>query len=368
MDVADVPGLVQGQKYGPTAPAHPAVKPWTNLETQEGVQLVKAKSDGLRQPLLDDMANDEIFVSKDSIHILKHHGSYMQQNRELKKKAEKQKSYQFMLRLKVPCGEIPPAVYKELDDLSNEHGQGDLRATTRQAFQLHGVLKGNLKEVIAGIANVGSNTYGGCGDINRNIKAPPVFFPNNPAYSYCMQYSRAIADLFKPMTESFYELWLDGKKAEKTEYWQEDIQEFKLDEVRAYDNGNGIITGHPVEPLYGRTYLPKKFKIAFTVPGDNSVDLYINDIGCVVVMEADGQTLKGFNIVVGGGMGRTHRKEATFARAADHLGFVKKEDFFEAMKAILAVQRDHGNHEVRSSARLKYLVHTLGIDKFRTLV
>ena len=106
MDVADVPGLVQGQKYGPTAPAHPAVKPWTNLETQEGVQLVKAKSDLLRQPLLSDMANDEIFVSKDSIHILKHHGSYMQQNRDIKKKAERDQSYQFMLRLKVPVGEV----------------------------------------------------------------------------------------------------------------------------------------------------------------------------------------------------------------------------------------------------------------------
>ena len=121
--------------------------------------------------------------------------------------------------------------------------------------------------------------------------------------------------------------------------------------MRTHYNGNGIITGHPIEPLYGRTYLPKKFKIAFTVPGDNSVDLYINDIGCVVIMEPDGETLKGFNIVVGGGMGRTHRKEETFARAADHLGFVHKDDFFEAMKAILAAQRDHGNREVRSSAR-----------------
>jgi len=361
-------GLAPGQKYGPTAPAHPAEKPWTNLAKQEDVQLVKARSSDLREPLKADMANDEIFVSKDSIHILKHHGSYMQQNRDLKKKAERDKSYQFMLRLKVPVGEVPPQMFRLLDDLSNKYGQGDLRATTRQAFQLHGVTKGNLKTVIADIANIGSNTYGGCGDINRNIMAPAVHFPNNPAYTYCMQYSRAIADLFKPMTESFTELWLDGKKAENDEYWQEDIKEFNLDEVRNYDNGNGIITGHPIEPLYGRTYLPKKFKIAFTVPGDNSVDLYINDIGCVVIMEPDGKTLKGFNIMVGGGMGRTHRKEETFARAADHLGFVKKEDFFEAMKAILAVQRDHGNREVRSSARLKYLVHTLGIDGFRSLV
>merc|ERR1719258_929053 len=174
------------------------------------------------------------------------------------------------------------------------------------------------------------------------------------------------------MTQAFYEIWLDGQPADKTEYWQRDIGKEQpgvdLDEVRVEDRGNGIITGHAIEPLYGRTYLPKKFKIAFTVPGDNGVDLYINDIGCVVIMEPNGVDLAGFNIVVGGGMGRTHKAEKTFARAASHLGFVKKDDFFEAMKAVLAVQRDHGNREVRSSARLKYLVHTLGIDSFRTLV
>jgi len=355
-----------GQIYGPTAPAHPWAKPWTNLYEQEAVQLVKARSQLLKQPLKDDMANDEIFVSKDSIHILKHHGSYMQQDRSLKGK-DKAQSYQFMLRLKVPCGEIPGPLYAELDDISNKWGHGDLRATTRQAFQLHGVLKSNLKDVIQAIANIGSNTYGGCGDISRNVMTPPVHFPNNKAYVYCQQYSRAMADLFKPMTDAFVELWLDGEKAHSVEYWQRDIGEFDLDKVRAHDNGKGIITGHPVEPLYGLTYLPKKFKIAFTVPGDNGVDLYINDIGCVVIMEADGETLAGFNIAVGGGMGRAHKNEETFARAASHLGFVRKEMFFEAMKAVLAVQRDHGNREVRSNARLKYLVHTLGIDDFRTL-
>jgi len=365
-ELSVVDDMSPGQLYGPTKPAHAWPKPWTNLEEQEKVQIVKAGSDHLRDPLLADMENDEIFVSADSIHILKHHGSYMQQDRMLKGAAKKQ-SYQFMLRLKVPCGEVPGALYAELDDISNKWGQGDLRATTRQAFQIHGVLKGNLKKVIAAIANFGSNTYGGCGDINRNIMTPPVHFPNNPAYMYCQQYSRAISDLFKPMTEAFTELWLDGEKALSTEYWQRDIGEFNLDEVRKEDRGNGIITGHPIEPLYGRTYLPKKFKIAMTVPGDNSVDLYINDVGCVVIMKPDGKTLDGFNIVVGGGMGRTHKKEATFARAASHLGFVPKEHFFECMKAILAVQRDHGNREVRSNARLKYLVHTLGIDDFRTL-
>jgi len=174
-------GLADGQRVGSTAPAHPAEKPWTNLEKQESVQLIKARSDHLRAPLQADMANDEIFVSPDSIHILKHHGSYMQQNRDVKKKSERDQTYQFMLRLKMPVGEVPADLFRKLDDLSNKYGQGDLRATTRQAFQLHGVVKSNLKQVIADIANAGSNTYGGCGDINRNVMAPPVHFPNNPA-------------------------------------------------------------------------------------------------------------------------------------------------------------------------------------------
>ena len=139
--------LNHGQKIGPTKPAHEWPKPWTNLESQEAVQVVKAKSLQLQEPLKTDMADDEIYVSGDSIHILKHHGSYMQQDRSLKGVAKKE-SYQFMLRLKMPCGEVPGPLYAELDDISNKWGHGDLRATTRQAFQLHGVLKSNLKDVI----------------------------------------------------------------------------------------------------------------------------------------------------------------------------------------------------------------------------
>ena len=151
MDTEGVPAvfddLNHGQKIGPTKPAHPWKKPWTNLESQEAVQVVKAKSLQLQEPLKTDMADDEIYVSGDSIHILKHHGSYMQQDRSLKGMAKKE-SYQFMLRLKMPCGEVPGPLYAELDDISNKWGHGDLRATTRQAFQLHGVLKSNLKDVI----------------------------------------------------------------------------------------------------------------------------------------------------------------------------------------------------------------------------
>ena len=134
-----------------------------------------------------------------------------------------------------------------------------------------------------------------------------------------------------------------------------------------YDNGRGIILSDSTEPIYGTQYLPRKFKIAVTVPGDNSLDIYTNDIGCVVITNDAGE-LEGFNVMVGGGMGRSHNKESTFARAADHMGYVPKEDIMEVLKAIVAAQRDHGNRDVRANARMKYLVHTLGIDKFKKLV
>merc|ERR1711957_578811 len=131
--------------------------------------------------------------------------------------------------------------------------------------------------------------------------------------------------------------------------------------------GNGIILPDSTEPLYGDRYLPRKFKIGVAVPGDNSLDIYTNDVGVIVIVN-DKDELEGFNVMVGGGMGRTHNKETTFARAADHLGYVPKEDMMELMKSILASQRDHGNRDVRTNARMKYLVHTLGIDNFRQLV
>jgi sulfite reductase (ferredoxin) len=372
------------------------LKPWTNspeASEKNHVEIIKRDSDHYKTPLDKEMKDLEVIsISEDSVVLLKAHGSYQQQNRDLQR-SDKQgfkDSFQFMLRLKVPSGKIPPDVYKVIDDLATKYGQGDIRATTRQAFQIHGVRKHNLKTVIAAIANAGSSTLGGCGDINRNIMAPPAPFTNDPAYQYVFDTSNVIAELFRPSSQSFAELWLDGEKTATIEYWKKDLiygatasgattpipgraqsieeLEKQLEDARHYDNGRGIITGDKEEPLYGRTFLPKKFKIAVTVPGDNSVDIYIQDIGLVVILEADGRTLKGYNVVVGGGMGRTNNKESTFARAADHLGFVAKEDINEVLKGILAAWRDHGNREVRANARLKYLVHTIGIDNFRTLV
>ncbi len=308
------------------------------------------------------MKTEEISVNKDAMQILKYHGSYMQSNRELKGK----KDYQFMLRLKQPAGELPADLYRLCDDLSAKMGQGDLRATTRQCFQIHGILKGDLKTVISSIMNIGSSTVGACGDVSRNVMTTPAPFAT-PEYKYANEWSKVFAQLFRPMTPAFADIWLDGEKAASVEYWSKQVEAYNVDENMVKDTGRGIILPDSVEPLYGDRYLPRKFKIGVTVPGDNSIDIYTNDIGCIVITNDNGE-LEGFNVMVGGGMGRTHNKESTFARAADHLGYVPKEDMMELMKSILASQRDHGNRDVRANARMKYLVHTLGIDSFRSLV
>ena len=294
---------------------------------------------------------------------MKYHGSYQQTDRE---KKGKPKDYQFMLRLKQPAGELPPDLYRLIDDLSHKYGQGDLRATTRQCFQIHGILKGSLKTVISSIMNIGSSTVGACGDVSRNVMTTPAPF-DTPEYRYAREYSKAFAQLFRPMSPAFSKIWLDGETAATVESWAKEVEHLNVDDAMLYDSGRGIILPDQTEPIYGDRYLPRKFKIGVTVPGDNSLDIYTNDIGVVVICNDQGE-LEGFNVMVGGGMGRTHNKETTFARVADHLGFVPKEDIMEVMKSILAAQRDHGNRDVRANARMKYLVHTLGIDNFRSLV
>lgn len=327
------------------------------------LETLKVSSDHLIHPLLEEMKTEDIFVSKDGYQILKYHGSYQQSDRE---KKGKPKDYQFMLRLKQPAGELPPDLFRLLDDLSAKYGQGDLRATTRQCFQLHGVRKGSLKTVISSIMNIGSSTVGACGDVSRNVMTTPAPF-ETPEYKYAREYSKAFAQLFRPMTPAFSSIWLDGEKVATVEAWSKEVEHLNIDEAMMHDSGRGIILPDSTEPIYGDRYLPRKFKIGVTVPGDNSLDLYTNDIGCVVITDEKGE-LEGFNVMVGGGMGRTHNKETTFARVADHLGFVPKEDIMECLKSILAAQRDHGNRDVRANARMKYLVHTLGVDNFRALV
>lgn len=327
------------------------------------LEVLKVNSNHLLNPLKEQLATEEIGINKDAMQILKYHGSYMQTNRELK---GKKKDVQFMLRLKQPAGELPPDLYRLLDDLSAKYGQGDLRATTRQCFQMHGIRKGNLKTVISSIMNVGSSTVGACGDVSRNVMTTPAPFAT-PEYKHANEWSKVFAHLFRPMTTAFSDIWLDGKTPTTAETWSTEVAHLNVDEAITKDNGRGIVLPDSTEPLYGDRYLPRKFKIGVTVPGDNSIDIYTNDIGVIVICNDNGE-LEGFNVMVGGGMGRTHNKKNTFARAADHLGYIPKDDMMELMKSILASQRDHGNRDVRANARMKYLVHTLGIDNFRSLV
>mmetsp|Transcript_20156 Transcript_20156/g.25425 ORF Transcript_20156/g.25425 Transcript_20156/m.25425 type:complete len:625 (-) Transcript_20156:177-2051(-) len=329
-------------------------------------EITKLNSQGLRFPLVDELQTDNIYINQDAYLVLKFHGSYQQDNRDNRKRGQ-EKEYSFMLRLKMPAGECTPELYRTLDDLSRDYGINNLRATTRQTFQIHGVMKGDLKHVIKTIMKVGSHTVGGCGDINRNVNCTPAPLTKK-SYQDARKYSKVMAELFKPSGSAFSDIWFDGEKAATVEYWRKDIEdEFDIDAMRAEDNKKGIILDHPEEPIYGDLYLPKKYKMGVTVAGDNSIDIYTNDVGLILISDEAGET-KGFNVVVGGGMGRTHNKEHTFARAATDLGFIRKENIHEATKAILAALRDHGNREIRMNGRLKYLVHTLGEEKFRDLV
>ncbi|GJQ09920.1 hypothetical protein GpartN1_g1711.t1 [Galdieria partita] len=328
------------------------------------VESYKKNSSHLKFPLEQDLEDENIFVSEESVQIIKFHGSYQQDNREERKKGEPKK-YQFMLRLKLPSGDMPTSLYRVLDDISREFGNDTLRATTRSSFQIHGVLKKDLKTVFRSIIQAGGSSLGGCGDVNRNIVTTPAPF-QTPDYIEVRRLAYVLAEILAPQTSSYAEIWLDGEKTGEIEFWKRNMDMKQVSQLRLFDNGRGIITKDPVEPVYGETYLPRKFKIGITVPGDNSIDLYIHDIGIVVISE--GNEIIGYNVTVGGGLGRTHNKEQTFPRLADHLGFVRREKIYELVKAIVAVQRDYGNRESRMLSRMKYLVHNMGIDAFRELV
>jgi sulfite reductase (ferredoxin) len=323
------------------------------------VEGIKERSNFLREPVASELQLDTTHFTEDAIQILKFHGSYQQDNRENRVKGQ-EKDYQMMLRTRSPGGFIPPELYLTLDRLSDQYGNHTLRATTRQGFQLHGVLKKNLKATIADIVRHMGSTLGACGDLNRNVMAPPAPYKNRPDYQLAWDYANNVADLLTPQTGAYYEIWLDGEKAVSAEE--------SPDVVAARQrNGNGTIVHDSEEPIYGTHYMPRKFKCAVTVPGDNSVDLFSQDVSLVVITNEQGN-LEGFNVYAGGGLGRTHGKEETFARVADPIGYVDNADIYDLMKAIVATQRDYGERSDRRHARMKYLLHDWGVDKFRTQV
>jgi sulfite reductase (ferredoxin) len=320
---------------------------------------IKQRSNHLREPIATELLEDTTHFSEQAVQLLKFHGSYQQDNRDNRVKGQ-EKDYQMMLRTRNPGGLIPPQLYLTLDRLSDEYGNHTLRVTTRQGFQLHGILKQNLKSAISAIVKAMGSTLGACGDLNRNVMAPPAPYKNRPEYQYAWEYATQVADLLAPQTGAYYEIWLDGEKAMSAE-------EAPAVKAARQRNGNGTILPDAEEPIYGTQYMPRKFKCCVTVPGDNSVDLYTQDVALVVITNTRGE-LEGFNVLTGGGLGRTHNKEETFVRMADELGYVAKEDLLDLVKAIVATQRDYGDRSNRRHARMKYLIHDWGIDRFRAKV
>jgi len=320
---------------------------------------IKERSAFLREPVATEILEDTTHFSEAGIQILKFHGSYQQDNRDNRVKGQ-EKDYQMMIRTRNPGGFIPPQLYLTLDRLASDYGNETLRVTTRQGFQLHGILKKNLKATIGAIVRNLGSTLGACGDLNRNVMAPPAPFKNRPEYAAAWDYADRIADLLTPQSGAYYEIWLDGEKAISGE----EDPEVKAARQR---NGNGTLFKDKEEPIYGEHYMPRKFKSCVTVPGDNSVDLYSQDLALVLVSNEQGE-VQGFNILAGGGLARTHNKEETFPRLADEIGYVDKADIYDLVKALVATQRDYGDRHNRRHARLKYLLHDWGVEKFRSTV
>lgn len=323
------------------------------------VEGIKERSNFLREPVASELRLDTNAFSDDGIQLIKFHGSYQQDNRDNRVKGQ-EKDYSMMLRTRSPGGFVPPELYLTIDRLSDEYGNHTIRVTTRQAFQLHGVLKKNLKATISAIVKSMGSTLSACGDVNRNVMAPPAPYRNRPEYEYAHKYANNIADLLTPQAGAYYEIWLDGEKAVTGEEDPEVVAARKR-------NINGSNIEDSPEPIYGTYYLPRKFKICVTVPGDNSVDLFSQDVALVVITNDQGE-LEGFNVYAGGGLGRTHGKEETFPRLADPIGYVDKADVYDVVKAIVATQRDYGDRSDRRHSRMKYLVEEWGVEKFRAKV
>jgi sulfite reductase (ferredoxin) len=313
-----------------------------------GVEGLKAGSRYLRAPLAEELAAGGARVSEDAYQILKFHGSYQQDDRDqrnARRKAGEEYAYGFMIRLRLPGGDVHPGLWEGLDDLAAAFGRDTLRLTTRQSIQLHFIPKADLRTVIRAVNDRLASTLGACGDVNRNVMAAPLPLTDQ-RYQAVREAARAVSEHLLPRTKAYAELWLDG----------EEVARIGPDDGEAVEE----------EPLYGRTYLPRKFKTCVTVAGDNSVDLFTHDLGFAGIFEAD--RLMGWNVYVGGGLGRTHRKPETFPRLADALGFVPPDDLLRIAEAVVVVQRDHGDRTNRRHARLKYLIHDRGIDWFRERV
>ncbi len=303
-------------------------------------EATKANSHFLRGPLPEELANDSDVFSKPAQAVLKFHGIYQQDDRDLRKSGAKQ--FSAMIRVGIPGGLLTPEQYLGLNKLADE-GDQSLRITTRQDIQFHYIPKKDLREVIRGINRNLLSTLAACGDVARNTVCSAAPF-NRPEAEQLEPYVFYVGRGLKPKTSAYYEVWIDGEKAASVEEPEDPWQ---------------------VEPLYGATYLPRKFKIGFTYSGDNATDIYSNDIGFVPAVE-DGKIV-GFTVLAGGGMGQSAGVKQSHPRLADPVCFIgpSQEEVLEIAAAILTIHRDFGDRTNRKLARLKYVMDAWGVPKFK---
>ena len=306
---------------------------------------IKEASDYLRGTLAEGL-REEITgaIVEDDQQLVKFHGMYLQDDRDLRSERTRkkmEKAFAFMIRVRVPGGVLDAAQWLALDQVARDYGNGSMRLTTRQTVQLHGIIKSNLKATLKQIDAVLLNSIAACGDVNRNVMcgANP---DQGQAYAAALELARAVSDHLTPRTPAYREIWLDGEK---------------------------IVGGESdvVEPIYGKTYLPRKFKIVVAVPPSNDVDVFAHDLGYIAVLDGKGG-VAGWNVTVGGGMGMTHGEPDTYPRTADVMGFCATKDAVAIAEAVITVQRDWGDRLNRKHARLKYTIEDRGLDAFRAEV
>lgn len=307
------------------------------------LERIKADSRYLRGTIAEGLADPVTgAISDDDNKLLKFHGSYLQDDRDLREERRKQKlepAYAFMLRARLPSGVVTPAQWLVFDQLAREHANGTLRITTRQTFQWHGIIKRHLKPTIAAIHEALASTIAACGDVVRNVVSTPNPIESE-AHALAYAWATRLSSELSPKTRAYHEIWLDGEAV--------------VDEPK------------DEEPLYGTTYLPRKFKIGLAVPPLNDIDVFAQDLGLIAIIEQG--ELKGFNVAVGGGMGATHGDGSTYPRLASVVGFITPDQLLHTAEAIVAVQRDWGDRHERKHARLKYTIDRHGLGVFKAEV
>ncbi len=304
-------------------------------------EYIKEASDYLRGTLSEGLA-DEITgaIAESDQQLVKFHGMYLQDDRDLRAERTRkklEKAFAFMLRVRIPGGVLTTKQWHALDRVARVYGNGTMRATTRQTIQLHGVIKANLKATLKAIDEQLLSTIAACGDVNRNVMCNPNPYQSK-AHAIALELARGISDHLTPRTGAYREIWLDGTR---------------------------IAGGEPegVEPIYGRTYLPRKFKTVVAVPPSNDVDVFAHDLGFIAILNETGD-VTGWNVTVGGGMGMSHGEPDTYPRTADLMGSCLTRDAIAVAEAVVTVQRDWGDRANRKHARLKYTIEDHGLDAF----